>query len=59
MRLCYGLLIVNPFFIFSKAHRLKGLIKIINAFGWFSLFWDRRISFINEFINLLKSELKI
>jgi succinoglycan biosynthesis protein ExoM len=36
MRLCLGLLIVIPFFLFGKTHKLEGLIKISNALGGFS-----------------------
>jgi succinoglycan biosynthesis protein ExoM len=33
LRFCNGLLIFIPFFLFGKVNKLKGLLKIIDAFG--------------------------
>jgi GT2 family glycosyltransferase len=41
MRFFYGLLIIIPFFIFGKANKLKGLLKIINAAGEFAFILGR------------------
>lgn len=49
MRFCYGLLIVIPFFIFGKAERLKGLIKIINAAGGFAFILGKQNQFYKYF----------
>ena len=45
MRLCWGLLIIIPFFIFGKEDKLKGLNKIINAAGGFAFIFGKHSRF--------------
>jgi len=45
MRFCYGLLIFFPYLVFSKADRLKGLIKIVNALAGFSFIFGKQSQF--------------
>lgn len=45
MRFCYGLLIIFPFFIFSKTDRFKGLLKVVNAIGGFAFIFGKQSQF--------------
>jgi len=45
MRFFYGLLIVIPFFIFGKADKLKGLLKMINSAGGLMYIMGRKNQF--------------
>ena len=45
MRFCYGSLIVIPCFLFGKADRLKGLIKISDALGGFLFILGKKNQF--------------
>ena len=45
MRFCYGVLIFIPFFLFGKADRLKGLIKISDALGGFLFILGKKNQF--------------
>lgn len=45
MRLCNGLLTVTPYYIIGGKDKLKGLIKIVNAFGGFHFILGRRNKF--------------
>jgi succinoglycan biosynthesis protein ExoM len=45
LRFCYGLLIFIPFFIFSRADKLKGLIKMMNALGGFTFIFGKSNKF--------------
>lgn len=45
MRFCYGSLIIVPFFCFSNKHKLKGLIKIVNAIGGLTALLGNRDEF--------------
>lgn len=45
MRFTYGLIIIIPYFIFSKRERFKGLMKIVNAAGGFAYIFGKRSRF--------------
>jgi len=45
MRFCYGLLIILPFFIFSKTDRFKGLLKVVSAIGGFAFIFGKQSQF--------------
>lgn len=45
IRFFYGLLIILPFFFFSKTDGLKGLLKIVNAVGGFAFIFGKQSQF--------------
>jgi succinoglycan biosynthesis protein ExoM len=45
IRFCYGSLIMIPYLIFAKKNRLKGLLKVVNAFGGFAGIFGRNSQF--------------